>query len=284
VPPALLQGSGQRRLSEFLLPAAVILAGVLLVVSFGFILNRAMREDDDAVAIPLPQPPALGEVSAPPADQAVIPLPSPSSTSPSPSPSASATRTPPPRTTTRPPQALDIDRSAVPGEVDLSGEGRRDWVHWGEQGTFSLERAKDGGFQILEGTPTAPRFRHDQSPQRFRWRGGSPVDDSGGTPTGIRTCDEGNGFTLSAPATRSTRTLRLYVGASAARGRLEATLSTGGGTRVAKLEQRDSAMATAVFEVTYRASKDGKLNLSWITEETFGGDCGGVALQAATLR
>jgi hypothetical protein len=285
VPPALLQGSGQRRLSEFLLPAAVILAGVLLVVAFGFILNRAMREDDDAAAIPLPQPPALGDVSAPPADQGVIPLPSPSSTSPSPSPSASATsRTPPPRTTTRPPQDLDIDRAGVPGEVNLSGEGRRDWVHWGEQGTFSLERAKDGDFQILEGAPTAPRLRHDLSPQRFRWQGGSPVDDSGGTSTGIRTCDTGNGFTLSAPATRSTRTLRLYVGAFAARGRLEATLSTGGGTEVAKLEQRDRAMATAVFEVTYRASKDGKLNLSWITEETYGGDCGGVALQAATLR
>ena len=36
--------------------------------------------------------------------------------------------------------------------------------------------------------------------------------------------------------------------------------------------------------MTYRASQDGKLNLSWITEETFGEDCSGVALQAATLR
>jgi hypothetical protein len=168
--------------------------------------------------------------------------------------------------------------------VDLSGEGRRDWVHWGEQGTFSLERAEDGDFQILEGAPTAPRFRHGLSPQRFRWQGGSPVDDSDGTPTGIRTCDEGNGFTLSVPASATSRTLRLYVGAVAARGRLEAKLSTGGGTEVATFEQRDNAMGTAVFQVTYRASKDGKLSLSWVTEKTFGGDCSGVALQAATLR
>jgi hypothetical protein len=277
----MLQGAGQRRLAEFLMPAAVILAGVLLVVAFGFIINRAMNSDDDPAAIPPPEPPALGQIPAEPTDQAVIPLPSPSSTPPSPS---ATTLTPPPRTTTRPPQDVDIDRAGVPGLVDLSGEGRRDWVHWGEEGTFSLERARDGDFQILEGAPTAPRFRHRLSPQRFRWTGGSPVNDSDGTPTGIRTCDEGNGFTLSAPASKSARTLRLYVGAFAARGRLEAKLSTGGGTEVAKLEQRDNAMATAVFEVTYRASQDGKLNLSWITEETFDGDCGGVALQAATLR
>ena len=287
VPPVLLESADRRRLGEFLLPASVILAGVLLVVAFGFILTRAMNDDEPA-AIPLPQPPAIGQVPAAPTDQAVIPLPSPSesSSSPSPAPPPSATsRTPPSRTTpARPPQEVEIERRGVPGEVDLSAEGRRDWVHWGEEGTFSLERARDGDFQILEGAPTAPRFRHGLSPQRFRWQGGSPVDDSDGTPTGIRTCDAGNGFTLSVPASKTSRTLRLYVGAFAARGRLEATLTTGGGTEVAKLEQRDNAMGTAVFEVTYRASKDGKLNLSWITEETFGGDCGGVALQAATLR
>ncbi len=293
VPPALLQGAGQRRLTEFLLPAAVILAGVLLVVAFGFIINRAVN-DGGAEAIPLPQPPALGQLP-PPDDQAVIPLPSasvsssasasPSPTTASPSPSAT-TSTPAPRATTpaRPAQDLAIARGGVPGTVDLSGEGRRDWVHWGAEGTFSLERAEAGDFQILEGAPTAPRFRHALSPQRFRWQGGSPVSNSDGTPTGIRTCDKGNGFTLSAPASKTARTLKLYVGALGARGRLEARLSTGGGTEVAKLEQRDEALSTAVFEVTYRASKDGKLNLSWVTEETFGGDCSGVALQAATLR
>jgi hypothetical protein len=140
VPPALLQSADRRRLSEFLLPAAVILAGVLLVVAFGFVISRAMNDDEEPAAIPLPQPPAIGQVPAAPTDQAVIPLPSPSETSssPSPAPPASATsRTPPPRTSpARPPQEVDIERRGVPGEVDLSAEGRRDWVHWGEQGTF----------------------------------------------------------------------------------------------------------------------------------------------------
>jgi hypothetical protein len=157
-------------------------------------------------------------------------------------------------------------------------------VHWGQDGTFSLERDADGGFDILEGAPTAPRVRHSLSPQRFAWSGGKPVARSDGTTTGIRTCGKGNGFTLTAPAGRADRTLRVYVGAFAARGRLEARLSTGGETVVGRLEERDDKLATAVFRVTYRAPKDGTLKLNWVTEDSFDRDCGGVALQAATLR
>lgn len=292
VPPALLQDSRQRPMAEYLMPAAVILAGVLLVVAFGFVISGAIK-DDAPTAIPTPPPPALGEIP-PPSDQGLIPIPS---ASPSKSPSAAPPRTTPPtgKPTTKPPasattppppppRALKVDRAAVPGRVDLSGEGSRDWVHWGQEGTFSLERAKDGDFQILEGAPTAPRFRHTNSQQRFAWRDGSPVADSDGSNVGINTCDKGNGFTLSVPAAKDSRTLRLYVGVQNGRGRLEAKLSSGGGTEVGTLEQRDGGLATAVFVITYRSDDAGKLNLTWTTAETFGDGCGGVALQAATLR
>ena len=167
----------QRRFAEYLMPASVILAGVLLVVAFGFIINRAMRDDDSSNAIPLPQPPALGDVPLGPTDQAVIPLPSPS---PSESESASKPPTTPPSKKTKPPadNVVAIDRQSVASVVDLPAEGRRDWVHWGQEGTFSLERAAGGDFQILEGAPTAPRFKHALSPQRFKWQGGSPVATS----------------------------------------------------------------------------------------------------------
>jgi hypothetical protein len=279
-PPDLLVAQ-PRRFSEFLMPAVVILAGVLVVVAFGFIVNRALRSDDGAETLPLPAPPVFGEVPSEPADQGVIPLPSPSGSD---SPSPSATTTPPPKATPPFAGAITIKQAGVASLVDLSGEGSRDWVHWGEESTFSLERDKNGDFAILEGAPTAPRFQHALSPQRFSWRGGSPVDRSDGTPTGIRTCGKGNGFTLSAPAGTSGRTLRLYVGALAARGRLDAKLSTGGGTTSTRLEQRSSSLATRVFIITYRAPRDGTLKLNWITEQAFSRDCGGVALEAATLR
>jgi hypothetical protein len=39
-----------------------------------------------------------------------------------------------------------------------------------------------------------------------------------------------------------------------------------------------------VFILTYRAPRDGSLKLNWTTEQSFSQDCGGVALEAATLR
>jgi hypothetical protein len=280
VPQELLEGR-TRQLSEFVMPAAVIVAGVLIVVAVALIINRALKSGDDN-SIPLPQAPPVGSVPAEPSDQGVIPLPSPS---PSTTPPTAPPTTPPARKTTPPPaDGVRIVRAGVAPLVDLSAEGSRDWVHWGQESTFSLERDKDGKFAILEGAPTAPRFQHSLSPQRFSWRGGSPVDRSDGTTSGIRTCGKGNGFTISAPAGTSTRTLRLYVGVLAARGRLQASLTTGGATSVARLEQRGGSLDTAVFVLTYRAPRDGVLKVSWVTEESFSSNCGGVALEAASLR
>jgi hypothetical protein len=284
VPPELFDGR-QRGFSEFLMPAAVILAGVLIVVAFGFIISRAVR-DDEPKAIPPVQPPAIGDV-APPADQFPIPLPSASDKPSSPPPTSRSASPTPSKSKTKPPPdqgSVKVVRADVPSRVNLSGEGTRDWVHWGEQSTFSLERRSEGDFQILEGPPTAPRFRHGLSGERFSWNGGAPVASSDGTPTGIRTCGKGNGFTISAPAGTATRTLRLYVGAFAGRGRLTAKLTAGSASGTSTFEERGNNLDTAVFVITYRAPKNGKINLSWVTEQAFSSDCGGVALEAATLR
>jgi hypothetical protein len=280
--------AGQRRtFNEIASSASVILAGVIVVVGFGFIASRAMHSDHDN---PLPDPPptaALGGVVLPSASPGLIPLgsPSPSPTSPSPSPSpSSSSATPPPPSKAPDNGAISIKAASAGSTVDLTAEGSRDWVHWGEDGTFSLERDSNGGFAILEGTPTAPRFRHALSPVRFAWTQGDPVDHSDGTPTGIRTCGAGNGFTISAPATTSTRTLRLYLGVVSGKGVLTAKLSAGSASASASAEQRDGSFRSVVFTLTYRAPKTAKINLSWTTTQAFGDGCGGVALEAATLR
>ena len=268
----------------------MILAGVLVVIGFGFVASRAVRSSHDVPSLTMPTAPALGEVTLPSnsVSQGVIPLTSPSS-SPTPSPSPSSSPTPT-ATTARPttpppdPGAISIARGGIPGTVDLTTEGTRDWVHWGEQSTFSLERDKNGGFAILEGAPTAPRFRHALSPQRFSWTGGDPVDHSDGTPTGIRTCGKGNAFTISAPAAGATRTLRLYLGVISARGQLSASLSTGGATASTSIEQPGGTITTAVLTLRYRAPKAGRINIRWNTAAAFGTGCGGVTLEAATLQ
>ncbi|MEV6635357.1 hypothetical protein AB0M54_31865 [Actinoplanes sp. NPDC051470] len=284
LPAALLRDSRRRPMAEYLMPAAIIVAGILLVVAFGIVINSVVR-GKEPTALPAPPPPALGDIP-PASDQAVIPLPSDPPSAGTPSPARPST-TPPARKTrppAPPPNAVTIAKAAVPGKVDLSDEGDRDWVHWGQEGKFSLERAKDGDFQILEGAPTAPRFRQTRAKEQFSWQDGSPVASSGGTVVGINTCDKGNGFTLSVPAAKDDRTLRLYVGVQKAKGTLGAKLSTGGSTEAGTLEERGDGFATAVFKITYRSAQGGKLNLTWTTTETFGDGCGGVALQAATLR
>lgn len=245
---------------EHLGPGVVILAGVLVVLLVGLIagLSRSGR--------PAESDPLAGAVTDPTLEQVPIPLPSPSvSVSP------------------EPVNAITIEQGSVANTVDLSDEGRIDWVHWGEDGTYSMERDADGGFAILEGTPDAPRQRHTLSPERYRWSGGTPAAGNDGTTSGIRTCGAGNGFTLTAPATPEPRKLRLYLGVAGGQGLLTMKLTTGGTAVTSRLAGRGDALTTARYTVSYRATKPGKISIEWITEKSFDEDCGGVALEAATL-
>jgi hypothetical protein len=178
---------------------------------------------------------------------------------------------------------LQVTRDAVPGIVDLAAEGTKDWVHWADRDVWSLERRRDGGFAILEGTPSARRERHEGSPEQFRWAGGDPVAESSGSRSGVRTCGAGSGFTLSAPAAKETRVLRIYVGVWQAKGKLTARLPGGADPVVLDLDAPD-AVRTAVYRLTFRAEQGGRLEITWNTEQAYGPDCAGVALQAATLR
>jgi hypothetical protein len=292
VPDVLLRPESRRR--EFLVPSSVILAGVLAVLAVAVTVNWGMRRTEAPAALP----PTVGTQPLAPADEWSLPTPTaPTPTAPVPTATATPTLRPsspaPGRDDNRPPSrsriqappanAVAISRAAVPSAVDLSAEGRQDWVHWGLDGTFSLERRKNGGFAILEGTPTAPRHRHALSRQRFLWDDGASVARTSGTPSGIRTCGARNGFTLSVPADTRYRTLRLYVGVAGARGRLDARLSTGGAPVTGTLDSR-ATLDTSVFTVTYRASKKATLKVSWVTEKSYDSSCGGVAMQAATLR
>ena len=287
VPAVLLRPQSTRR--DFLVPSSVILAGVLAVLAVAVSVNWGMRRTDAPAALP----PTVGAQPLAPADEWSLPTP----TAPAPTATGTPTARPsspgPGRSDTRPPSrsrveappanAVAISRAAVPAAVDLSAEGRQDWVHWGLDGTFSLERRKNGGFAILEGTPTAPRHRHALSRQRFAWDDGTRLARTAGTPSGIRTCGARNGFTLSVPADTRYRTLRLYVGVAEARGRLDARLSTGGTPVTGTLDSR-GALDTSVFTVTYRAPRKATLKIDWVTEKSYDSSCGGVALQAATLR
>jgi hypothetical protein len=238
----------------------VILAGVLVVIGFGAVATRAMRTEHSAAA-PAPPPPAPQREVVAPRNQALIPLASPKPT---------ATRK------TTDPGALGITSGDVPGVVDLTAEGKKDWVHFG-----ASARDRDGGSAIQE---TGSKAGHALSPQRFRWTDGTPVASSDGTTTGVRECGKDNGFTLTAPAGTSTRILKLYIGVISAKGRLDATMSAGSARGSSTVDQPAGTLKTAVLTISYRAPEAARLRVDWTTVEAYGTGCGGVALQAAALR
>ncbi|MDI6102265.1 hypothetical protein QLQ12_26965 [Actinoplanes sp. NEAU-A12] len=254
----LLDPEGRRHWREYRQPAAVIMAGVLTVVAFGLVVQNTADRGEE----PRASAPAAGE----PSQQLPIPLPTAAG-----SPSFT------------PVDSIAIERVPIASRIDLAARGTIDWVHWGEQGRFSLERKAGGGFSILEGTPTEPRNRLTAGPQRYAWTGGEPLAASSGATSGIGTCGSGHGFTLSAPAGIQQNTLTLYVGATKARGRLRVELSTGGDIVTDVWGSRGESMATTAYVISYRASATGKISVKWITASTYDENCGGVALQAATL-
>ncbi|MFC7534361.1 hypothetical protein [Actinoplanes sp. GCM10030250] len=249
---------GQHGWQEHVAPAAVILLGVLAVVAFGLVVRAHTADNPDPAVAP--------PIVVPTAAQVPIPLPS---ASPSPS--------------VRPVNSIIFERGSVPEVVNLPAEGTSDWVHWGEQGKYALERKEDGGFAILEGTPGSPRTRDDAGPDRYRWTGGSPLGTAKNVTSGIRLCGAGDGFTLSAPAGTVISTLKLYVGVGAGQGLLQMELSTGGEVVTDRITHRGSGITTASYTVNYRATGTGKISVKWITEESYGEDCGGVVLYAAAL-
>jgi hypothetical protein len=261
--------------ASWLVPAVGVIVTVAVVVMLAMIVYN--RSDDDPSQAAGPQrSSAVGSVPLNPPDDWYRPSTLPSGRT-SAAPGRSTTQAQPAGT------VLQLRRSGVPELVNLSAEGRRDWVHWGHKDVWSMERKRDGGFAILEGTPTAPRRRHDASPQKFAWGDGDPVAKSSGTSTGIRTCGADNGFTIAVPAGRADRTLQLYLGVAKARGRLEARLSTGG-RAVTEVLDSTKPMETAMFTLTFKAPRDGKLKVVWVTERAYDEQFGGVTIQAASLQ
>ncbi|GIM89754.1 hypothetical protein [Paractinoplanes toevensis] len=197
---------------------------------------------------------------------------------------APATRRP----TSRPPAAsatpvaplLTVTAGAVPGDVDLTREGTRDWVHWGLHDGESVDR-KSGVTPLIQdlGSP-GRRGRYDNNPQLFTWSDGSPSRSATRTPTGVYTCGQGGGFVVQVPAGPAVSTVRLYAGVWMGRGRLTVTLNGAAASRT--LENLD-AISTSRYEIRFRAATGSRLTMTWTATAVSHPTCGNVDMQAVTL-
>jgi hypothetical protein len=178
--------------------------------------------------------------------------------------------------------------------VNLTTEGAVDWVHWGLYTETSLDRKANvvsqiSDFTLLDATNGfAFVYQFGDNANGYAWSDGTPTAIETNTSTGVwayGTPSIGSGFQISAPADTETRTLKVYVGAFNARGKLEAFLSDGSarGYTNSSLSNRGNG-PSAVYTITYSAASAGQeLIVRWTLSMPIGGASGNVTLQAAAL-
>ena len=181
---------------------------------------------------------------------------------------------------------LSASSIASPGDVNLTAEGTTDWLHWGRSSITSVNRKAGVAQQIsnfaLIGNAAVKRF---QAPAGVRvsyaWSDGVP-NSSSSTTAGLYVAGLGNGFSLSVPADTSSKTLKLYVGAWKARGRLDVSLSDGSAAPFITFVDNPNGVIDRVISIDFSAaSNDQILNITYVIEDNYNG--GNITLSAAAL-
>lgn len=177
--------------------------------------------------------------------------------------------------------------------VDLTAEGASDWAHWGLYTETSLNRKANvmpqiSDFALLDATNGfAYVYQFGDNANGYSWSDGTPIAAVTNTTTGVWAYGTpliGSGFQITAPADTGTRTLKVYVGAFKARGRLEAHLSDGSApayVNTSLFNMRNGP--SGAYTITYSAASAGQqLIVRWTLLMPAGAD-GNVTLQAAAL-
>ena len=169
--------------------------------------------------------------------------------------------------------------------VNLTREGSADWVHFGATTVRKANSPAQIGFARLGNAPVRAA---GSTFAKYSWRDGMQMAN-GSARGGLAVSGVGNGFTLSAPADSTTRTLRVYVGAQVA-GASPDAFRRCSATAAAPVFLVDSSLesgsraTTGVFTFVYRASRPGQqIKVSYITARAYGAAAGAV-LEAATLQ
>lgn len=178
-------------------------------------------------------------------------------------------------------------------DVNLTEIGTIDWVHWGLFTETSLNRKagvvpRIGDFSpVYDEAGYAFVFQFADNFNTYSWSDGTPEAMVAETPTGVwayGTPQIGSGFRFSIPADSQPRTLKVYVGAYAARGQFQAVLSDGSApvyldTSVFNMFNGPSR----VYTLDFAADSPGQLLTVTYTLGMLRQPDGNVTLQAAAL-
>jgi len=193
--------------------------------------------------------------------------------------------------------------SPVPSgsNVNLSTVGKLDWIHWGLYTSSSRDRKwgvlpQISDYTVLNGDlgGSAIIYQYANNANGYTWTDGWPHESVTNTTTGVwayqsvpNTTITGFGFQFTAPADTAERILQVYVGAYAARGKLQASLSDASATNYVDTSLFNSGNGPgAVYTLRYKADSAGQtLSVNWTLSArgTPPSTTANVTLQAAAL-
>ena len=166
--------------------------------------------------------------------------------------------------------------SASTAAVNLATVGTVDWAHWP-----NYDHKATGGSKITTytkiGSQTVTAYTNDL--RTVSWSGGTPTA-SGSNMSGVYIPGVGMGFSISAPADTTARTLTVYVGGWVSGGRLTAHLSDGSAADYVDTSLSGSGQYDGTYTLTYQAASAGQLlTVTWVQIS----GTGNVTLQGAAL-
>ncbi len=191
--------------------------------------------------------------------------------------------------------SLTGDVSTRTSDLNVSTVGTEDWVL--ALGSVPIRKAtggaRIGAYAVVVGSSA---YSYTGDPRTLTWNDGSPTT-SGSTTSGAAISGTGAGFSISAPADKTSRTLRIYAGAVSASGKLTARLSDGSAADfVSTITPTKTGRYNVVYTLTYKAASAGQtIAVTWtqapgsVTSWSSGGRRGGgstgsVTLQGAALK
>jgi Tfp pilus assembly protein PilX len=146
-------------------------------------------------------------------------------------------------------------------EVNLTTEGQFDWA---EYGLDPFDDMKTGGGKISNYSQigsTAAKTTTGQT--MFDWTNGAPTLSVNQTTSILYMTGVGNGFSITAPADTTVRTLRIYMGVWYGRAQVTATLSDGStkaySNTAIKTTGKSATPISGTYTFVYSASKANKV-------------------------
>ncbi len=185
--------------------------------------------------------------------------------------------------------SLVASQAAAASHYNLTSLGTADWAHWGRGGTYgNFDHDATGGSQISNVTNINPGGAgfggYTDASRSVNWTGGSPTATDSGDDGYIWANNAlGAGYSFTAPADTTTRTLYVYAGGYSSGATLTAHLSDGSAADYAA-SASGTGIYSQLYTITYKAASAGqKLTISYVKNTNINGAGGSVDLIAAYL-